>query len=519
MIRKRLSRTAAALSIGAVAALTMAAPSIGAETGVGLTTATPSTLTVFNTGNPGAANTVPITFPGPATDTNLVGIDYRPRGGLLYGLGSGGSLFSMVPVVTMGSITGFTATQVNPTPGVSPLMGTDFGFGFNPAADAIRLVSDSEQSLRLSPNSGAVAGTDMPLDYPAGDPNDAVNPNVVAADYTRSFDGTTMTTLYDIDSGLDILARQGGIDFVAGGPVNDNPNTGLLNTVGPLAVDTTGIAGLDLAQASGIAYASLQPVADTTSSLYRIDLGSGSATSAGQFPAATLLESVAIVPASRLALDGSSSAVAENGGAATITVVRQGPASRAASVSYATSNGTATAGSDYTMVSGMLTFAPNEFAKTFTVPVSDDQATEGSESLNVTLSSPGDNAILVSPSSATLTISDDESGAPGAPVGLVSVGALKAKKLARNGQVPLSFSCDKACEAAFTLKLGNRTLGTAAGSIARSGLGTAIVVVGKSQRKALKRKARRGSVRLKLDATFTGKDGGNSAISTPFSAG
>ena len=57
-------------------------------------------------------------------------------------------------------------------------------------------------------------------------------------------------------------------------------------------------------------------------------------------------------------------------------------------VDYATADGTATAGSDYTATNGMLTFAAGETEKTVSVPVLDDTHDEGSETLTLTLSNP-----------------------------------------------------------------------------------------------------------------------------------
>ena len=57
-------------------------------------------------------------------------------------------------------------------------------------------------------------------------------------------------------------------------------------------------------------------------------------------------------------------------------------------VDYATSNGTATAGSDYTATSGTLTFVPGDIAKTVSVPIVDDAHNEGEETLMLTLSNP-----------------------------------------------------------------------------------------------------------------------------------
>ena len=56
-------------------------------------------------------------------------------------------------------------------------------------------------------------------------------------------------------------------------------------------------------------------------------------------------------------------------------------------VGYATSNGSATAGSDYTSTSGTLTFAVGQTEKTIHVAVSDDAHDEGAETMTLTLSS------------------------------------------------------------------------------------------------------------------------------------
>ena len=57
-------------------------------------------------------------------------------------------------------------------------------------------------------------------------------------------------------------------------------------------------------------------------------------------------------------------------------------------VQYATSDGTATAGEDYTTTTGTLTFAPNETAKTVSVPIIDDTEEDSGETVTLTLSNP-----------------------------------------------------------------------------------------------------------------------------------
>src|SRR5262249_42476891 len=105
--------------------------------------------------------------------------------------------------------------------------------------------------------------------------------------------------------------------------------------------------------------------------------------------------------------------VNEPQGTATITVTRTGGSNVPVSVHYATSDGTATAGSDYTATSGTLNFAIGETSKTFTVPIIDDTLVENPETVNLTLSSPTGGATLGGQATATLTInSDDTSGLP-----------------------------------------------------------------------------------------------------------
>ena len=76
------------------------------------------------------------------------------------------------------------------------------------------------------------------------------------------------------------------------------------------------------------------------------------------------------------------------------------------SVAYATSDGTATAGSDYTATSGSLTFGVGESTKTVDVPVLDDSVDEGSETLTLTLSNATGATLSDATATGTITNSD-----------------------------------------------------------------------------------------------------------------
>jgi len=95
---------------------------------------------------------------------------------------------------------------------------------------------------------------------------------------------------------------------------------------------------------------------------------------------------------------------------ATITVTRTGT-SGAVSVNYATSNGTAVAGSDYISSSGTLSWATGDAtARTFTVALINDTLVEPNETVNLSLSNPS-GATLGTASNAVLTIVNDDMAA------------------------------------------------------------------------------------------------------------
>ncbi len=81
--------------------------------------------------------------------------------------------------------------------------------------------------------------------------------------------------------------------------------------------------------------------------------------------------------------------VNEGAGTATFTVSLSAASTKVIDVNYSSSNGTATAGSDFGAVaSTRLTFAAGETSKTITVSIINDPAIEGNETFNINLASP-----------------------------------------------------------------------------------------------------------------------------------
>jgi Domain of unknown function (DUF4394) len=204
----------------------------------------------------------------------LVGIDFRPATGQLYGLGTPGGGPGSAQLYIIDTETAI-ATLVGAPNAV--LGGTSFGFDFNPVPDRIRVVSNAGENLRLNPDNGAIAGIDTNLAYAAGDPNAGLMPSVVGVAYTNPDRAPqTNTVLYDIDSGRDTDPTGGG-DVLA---IQVPPNGGQLNTVGRLRINTDDIVGFDISHRNA-ALAALRE-GQTSSRLVSIDLISGRATDRGR---------------------------------------------------------------------------------------------------------------------------------------------------------------------------------------------------------------------------------------------
>ncbi|HET6670355.1 MAG TPA: DUF4394 domain-containing protein, partial [Pyrinomonadaceae bacterium] len=217
-----------------------------------------------------------VTITGLQAGENVLGIDFRPVTRQLYALGSTSRLYTINLTTGVATIVG---AQFTPA-----LVGTAFGFDFNPTVDRIRVTSNSDQNLRLNPNNGTVAGVDNTIVYIAGDPNAGFDPSAVGSAYTNNFVGATTTTLYDIDSNQDTLVIQ------------NPPNNGTLNTVGPLGFDTSELVGFDISRVSSTAFASLTAPAAVASGFYTVNLITGAVILVGTIGGGATIRGIAIVP-------------------------------------------------------------------------------------------------------------------------------------------------------------------------------------------------------------------------------
>lgn len=115
----------------------------------------------------------------------------------------------------------------------------------------------------------------------------------------------------------------------------------------------------------------------------------------------------------------------------TFTVSLSNPTDQTVMVNYATENGTATAGEDYTAQSGTLTFAPGDpLTQTISVNVTGDTKRENNETFSVRLS--GETGASIATATATATIDNDD------PRPQISIQDVSANE-GNSGNTPLVF--------------------------------------------------------------------------------
>lgn len=205
----------------------------------------------FNRANPSELVSVR-TLTGLQRNDQLIGIDYRPADGRLYGLGKLGNVYTIN--AGNGAVSLATTLKADPTDNTAPFASISgdanlMSMDFNPMADRLRVIGNDGQNLRINVDTGATI-TD-------GTINGANNAKLTGAAYTNSFAGAGSTKLYVIDKEFDRLYLQ-------------DANSGTLSGGVSLGPDIEDGAGFDIDPANNIAYAALK--VGGALALYRIDL-------------------------------------------------------------------------------------------------------------------------------------------------------------------------------------------------------------------------------------------------------
>jgi len=253
-------------SFGMVALLAWATPAAAGSSLVALDES--GALLIFDAESPGVVRQME-----PDVRGRLIGIDTRPADGRLYAVSVTNDLYRIDP---RGGAAELVATLTVPFDG-----DVRSGVDFNPQADRLRLVSADGQNLRVNVALGAAA-VDRPLAYAPADRHAGERPRIAAAAYSNNVKDAPTTKLFEIDADADALVLQ------------DPPNDGVLVTIGPLGMDFGPLGGFDIVSEHGLDVA----WGASGAALYRVDLGSGRATSMGTIgDGSRSIVSLAAIPA------------------------------------------------------------------------------------------------------------------------------------------------------------------------------------------------------------------------------
>ncbi|MEU9103370.1 DUF4394 domain-containing protein [Streptomyces xanthophaeus] len=282
------------LALSAVLAMTCAAPALAVSdhdtppvplpamehkglAAIGLTA--DQRLVEFDVDQP--SKTVPAgRVSGLTGDTELVGIDFRVQNERLYGVGDRGGVYTL----DTGNARATKVSQLTVA-----LSGTFFGVDFNPAANRLRVISDTGQNLRHNiDDAAAVLGTtvDGPLTNPTTTPP-ATAQGVTGAAYTNNdLNAATATTLFDLDSLTDRISLQ------------SPANAGTLAPTGSLGINAVPDAGFDIyySPRTGTNRGFATISTGGSYALYAIDVLNGKATTRGAFPGRTQVTDIALPP-------------------------------------------------------------------------------------------------------------------------------------------------------------------------------------------------------------------------------
>jgi hypothetical protein len=117
-------------------------------------------------------------------------------------------------------------------------------------------------------------------------------------------------------------------------------------------------------------------------------------------------------PAAVVTFESAANSATEADGTKYLTVARTGNTSRATSVDYAVTGGTATPGSDFWPPAGSVSFDVGETSGSVPVTIFQNTVWEPAETVVISLRNPSAGSTVGTPATTTLTITDDESGPP-----------------------------------------------------------------------------------------------------------
>ena len=429
----------------------------------------------FNSATPGTTTTQAIG--GLGVGETVVGIDFRPSTGQLFGVvtdGTGGVRIVLIDPQTgnASAVQGLPFQRFVDAGGADlPITGTGFGVDFNPVTDRLRVVTNTGFNFRFNPFTGTLVDGDLGGAEGSGigtNPDGSVSGATTTVDataYTSSFaavPGTGITTQYTLDAASDSLYIQ------------NSPNSGVQTaqvaiTLGGVLLDFSAATGFDIpsnvrsantnAAAAGKGIAAL--TVGGSAGLYSIDLGTGAATLLGAIGAGTTVSGLTLAnsPVGAVSFSAATYTVAEDGTSVNLTLTRTGGLNGAFTVNVgAIAGGTAVAGTDYSGTPVTVSFADGQASATAAIAITEDALIEGDETAVFSLSAPTNGAVLAVQDTTTLTITDNDAALP---LPVVSIAASDANA-AETGADPGVFRISRDTAAATPLTI-TYTIATGAG--------------------------------------------------------
>ncbi|MFI5841316.1 DUF4394 domain-containing protein [Catenuloplanes sp. NPDC051500] len=268
---------AAALTVAATVTVVASGPAAGQAAvpqiqGFGIT-ANGLTMLAFKSQTPNVSDWVQDIVGFTGHDYYAVGLDTRPANGLTYVVANAGGIYTVNQwyLTKVGQLT------------VS-LSGQSFGVDFNPAADRLRIISDTGQNLSHDVDGNVTTAQNALTDGATGK---SVT-GVTGAAYTNNDkSGVTGTLLFDLDTVANQISLQ------------NPPAAGTLFPQGALGADPALPSSLDIYSTlsngravTNTAFAAIIDPVTGRSTLYSVDLLSGFATAVGTFPSVLQVGSI-----------------------------------------------------------------------------------------------------------------------------------------------------------------------------------------------------------------------------------
>ncbi len=316
---------------------------------------TDNRLLTFKTTTPGTLDSN-VAVTGLQGGETIIGIDLRPANGRLYAVTDAARLYTLDATTGTATMAGMLSADAgDATNPFAMLSGAAFGVDFNPLADRLRVVSDTEQNLRANVDTGATT-TDATLARGAF--------AVTAAAYTNNFSPSPATTLYVIDTQNDRLLTQ------------NPPNNGTLNDVGALGIDVSAVNGFEIV-GPDTALAVLS-TATTNAALYTLNLTTGATTLVGNVTTPQASDSVTGISAMPLATTPTPDSIvyAVLNGVTLTSFARNAPAQLSAPVTISGLQASETLlGIDFRPADNLL-YALGSTARLYTIDVTTGAATQ-----------------------------------------------------------------------------------------------------------------------------------------------